>query len=81
MASRPVCLFTCDPYSKILDPADKNTALLFGDAATVTLLADEGKSGTPPWSPVAFRFRTMGQRRRCPCLLRRAPHHERPRRL
>ncbi len=54
-------LFTCDPYSKILDPADKNTALLFGDAATVTLLADEGKSGTPPWSPVAFRFRTMGQ--------------------
>lgn len=54
-------LFTSDPYSKILDPADKNTVLLFGDAATVTLLADEGESGTQAWTPVAFRFRTMGQ--------------------
>lgn len=32
--------FTCDPYSKILDPDDKNTSLLFGDAASVTLLSD-----------------------------------------
>ncbi|MBN9079815.1 MAG: ketoacyl-ACP synthase III [Rhizobiales bacterium] len=32
-------LVTADPYSKIVDPADKNTALLFGDAATATLLA------------------------------------------
>lgn len=31
-------LFTCDPYSRIIDPNDKNTDLLFGDAATVTLL-------------------------------------------
>lgn len=31
-------LITCDPYSKVIDPADKNTVLLFGDAATATLL-------------------------------------------
>ena len=31
-------LVTADPYSKIVDPADKNTALIFGDAATATLL-------------------------------------------
>ncbi len=34
-------LFTCDPYSKILDVEDRNTDLLFGDAATVTLLSDQ----------------------------------------
>lgn len=33
-------LFTCDPYSKIIDPDDKNTSLLFGDAATVTLFTN-----------------------------------------
>lgn len=32
-------LFTGDPYSDILDPNDKATDLLFGDAATVTLLS------------------------------------------
>jgi 3-oxoacyl-[acyl-carrier-protein] synthase-3 len=31
-------LITCDPYSKIIDPTDKNTVLLFGDAATATLI-------------------------------------------
>lgn len=31
-------LITCDPYSKVIDPDDKNTVLLFGDAATATLL-------------------------------------------
>ena len=31
-------VFTSDPYSLILDPNDKSTSLLFGDAATVTLL-------------------------------------------
>jgi 3-oxoacyl-[acyl-carrier-protein] synthase-3 len=35
-------LFTADPYSEIIDPEDKNTVLLFGDAATVTLLSEEG---------------------------------------
>nr|WP_298138160.1 ketoacyl-ACP synthase III [uncultured Pseudomonas sp.] len=34
-------LFTCDPYSRILDVDDKNTSLLFGDAATVTLISDK----------------------------------------
>jgi 3-oxoacyl-[acyl-carrier-protein] synthase-3 len=34
-------LFTCDPYSKIIKPDDKNTSLLFGDAATVTLLSHQ----------------------------------------
>lgn len=34
-------LFTADPYSKIIDPEDKNTSLLFGDAATVTLLGEQ----------------------------------------
>lgn len=34
-------LFTADPYSKILDKNDKNTNLIFGDAASVTLLSTE----------------------------------------
>ena len=33
-------LFTSDPYSEIVDPEDKTTALIFGDAGTVTLLSD-----------------------------------------
>lgn len=36
-------LITSDPYSKILNPEDKNTSLLFGDAATATLLSDSPK--------------------------------------
>ncbi|RDH90184.1 MAG: 3-oxoacyl-ACP synthase [endosymbiont of Seepiophila jonesi] len=32
-------LFTADPYSKVLDSADHNTELLFGDGATVTWLS------------------------------------------
>jgi len=31
-------LFTADPYSEIIDEEDKNTVLIFGDAATATLL-------------------------------------------
>jgi 3-oxoacyl-[acyl-carrier-protein] synthase III len=55
--------FTADPYSKILDPADKSTALLFGDAATVTLL----KARTAPqmWVPHGFRFATRGSEGAC----------------
>lgn len=34
-------LVTADPYSKIIDPADRNTALLFGDAATATVLVPD----------------------------------------
>lgn len=35
-------LFTCDPYSKIVDRHDKNTAFIFGDAATVSYLCRSG---------------------------------------
>jgi len=34
-------LFTADPYSEIICKDDKNTNLLFGDAATVTLLTEK----------------------------------------
>jgi len=49
-------LFTADPYSDIIDENDKNTALIFGDAATVTLL-DESKSGLVP---LGFDFGSKG---------------------
>ncbi|WP_394840514.1 ketoacyl-ACP synthase III [Pendulispora brunnea] len=34
-------LFTCDPYSVVVDPTDKATALLFGDAASVSYLSTD----------------------------------------
>jgi 3-oxoacyl-[acyl-carrier-protein] synthase-3 len=34
-------LITADPYSKVIDPDDKNTVLLFGDAATATLIGPD----------------------------------------
>ena len=49
-------LFTSDPYSKIIDPDDKNTSLLFGDAATATLISD-----TPVYSSEEFTFGTIGK--------------------
>ena len=48
-------LFTCDPYSKILNPEDKNTCLLFGDAASVTLISD-----TPRYILSSAKFATKG---------------------
>lgn len=33
-------LLTSDPYSKIVNPEDKNTTLLFGDGAAATLVSD-----------------------------------------
>ncbi|HBM15455.1 MAG TPA: 3-oxoacyl-ACP synthase [Lentisphaeria bacterium] len=48
-------LFTADPYSKIVDPADKNTSLLFGDAATVTLITEN-----PVFIAQDFVFGTNG---------------------
>lgn len=48
-------LITADPYSKILNPADRNTALLFGDGAAVSLL-----STTPNWRIGKFDFGTDG---------------------
>lgn len=49
--------FTADPYSKIVDQNDKNTALLFGDAATVSLLTSNEKE---IWYPRKFLFGTDG---------------------
>src|SRR5690606_37092741 len=34
-------LVTADPYSKVIDPEDRVTTLLFGDAATATWLGEE----------------------------------------
>ena len=48
-------LFTADPYSEIIDREDKNTALLFGDAATVTYISDHGY-----FIPTTFSFGTNG---------------------
>jgi 3-oxoacyl-[acyl-carrier-protein] synthase-3 len=49
-------LFTSDPYSKIIDPEDKNTSLLFGDAAAVALLSEK-----PVFSTMKFTFGTTGK--------------------
>ena len=43
-------IFTSDPYSKILDPDDKNTAMLFGDAATCTLLGEDALYDIGRWT-------------------------------
>ena len=48
-------LFTADPYSKIIDPNDKNTSLLFGDAGTVTLISE-----SPHLTLGKFTFGTLG---------------------
>ncbi|MDP2761877.1 MAG: hypothetical protein Q8O64_16050, partial [Sideroxyarcus sp.] len=48
-------LITCDPYSKVIDPADKNTVLLFGDAATATLIGPN-----PVLECAPFVFGTQG---------------------
>lgn len=49
-------LFTSDPYSKIVDQTDKNTSLLFGDAATVTLI-----SNNPVYLTGKCTFGTVGK--------------------
>lgn len=41
MGFKNAVLVTADPYSKIIDPSDRVTTLLFGDAATATLLSEE----------------------------------------
>lgn len=53
---RSALLFTADPYSKIIDPQDKNTVLLFGDGATVTLLNDQ-----PVFTAGPYVFGTLGK--------------------
>ncbi|MGB6105265.1 MAG: ketoacyl-ACP synthase III [Pusillimonas sp.] len=48
-------LVTADPYSNIVDPRDKATALIFGDGATATLLTDN-----PTFEIGKFVFGTDG---------------------
>ena len=48
-------LVTADPYSKVIDEQDKNTSLLFGDAATATLISDR-----PAWEIGGFCLGTDG---------------------
>lgn len=48
-------LVTADPYSKIVDQYDKNTALIFGDGATATLLDD-----SPVYTIGKTQFGTYG---------------------
>lgn len=48
-------LITCDPYSKIVDKTDKNTALLFGDAAAATWISDQSS-----WSLGPVKYGTNG---------------------
>ncbi|MFJ4153804.1 ketoacyl-ACP synthase III [Pseudomonas sp. NPDC089752] len=36
-------LITADPYSKIVDSEDRNTAMLFGDAATATWMGEDAR--------------------------------------
>lgn len=54
-------LFTADPYSKILDTEDRNTTMLFGDAATVTLLEEINPTTDNAWLPDKFIFQTSGK--------------------
>lgn len=48
-------IFTADPYSRSLDENDKNTAMIFGDAATATLI-EPG----PDWQIGKFDLGTKG---------------------
>jgi 3-oxoacyl-[acyl-carrier-protein] synthase-3 len=48
-------LITCDPYSKIIDEKDVNTSMLFGDAATATLLTTN-----PVWEIGSVIYGTDG---------------------
>lgn len=54
-------LLTCDPYSKIVRSDDKNTALLFGDAATATYMSSKGGG----YSLVDTHFGTLPQSNSC----------------
>jgi len=49
-------LFTADPYSKIINPEDKNTSMLFGDGAAVTMLGND-----PIWISKKYTFGTIGK--------------------
>jgi 3-oxoacyl-[acyl-carrier-protein] synthase-3 len=48
-------LITADPYSKIVDPEDRNTTMLFGDAATATWMGEDSA-----WQLGKAKFGTDG---------------------
>ncbi|WP_191833276.1 ketoacyl-ACP synthase III [Pseudomonas fluorescens] len=48
-------LITADPYSKIVNPEDRNTAMLFGDAATATWMGEDAQ-----WQLGKAKFGTDG---------------------
>lgn len=50
-------LVTADPYSKVMDNDDRNTVLLFGDAACATLISSQIESG---WRYVGGRYGSEG---------------------
>jgi 3-oxoacyl-[acyl-carrier-protein] synthase-3 len=50
-------LMTADPYSKILDPQDRNTIMIFGDGATATLIGN-----CEHWNIGAFDLGTDGEK-------------------
>ena len=49
-------LVTCDPYSRIIDPADRDTNSVFGDAATATWISTDSEGG----NILALEFGTDG---------------------
>jgi 3-oxoacyl-[acyl-carrier-protein] synthase III len=53
-------LVTADPYSKIVDPEDRNTTMLFGDAATATWMGEDapGNWARPSSAPTVPAHRT-----------------------
>ena len=57
-------LFTADPYSKVVDQEDRNTSLLFGDAATATLITEDAEL-----CPGKFTFGTLGSKFNEICLV------------
>lgn len=54
-------LMTCDPYSDKVDPNDKDTALLFGDAATATWFTRSGSG----YRLIDSRFGTRPNSNQC----------------
>ena len=53
-------LFTCDPYSKVIDKDDKGTKLIFGDAASVSLISN--LENDIKFSIEKFTFGTHGKK-------------------
>ncbi|WP_208430433.1 ketoacyl-ACP synthase III [Methyloceanibacter sp. wino2] len=59
--ARNAVLVTADPYSKIVDPDDRDTALLFGDAATASWIVPAEAGGGLDLQIGGARLSTMGK--------------------